>query len=144
MLLAERGPVDEPEILGDRFRSHLSRHPSLTWDEAASALDAQKNASLVYMEETGGEPYAFVCGYRLYMAGFSREAPKRRSLWARKRNLPETGVQRLAEAYGIALVSEEMYLALEGAEPLDEKTTSWILTPEDMRGQGGALFGSRR
>lgn len=116
MLLAERGPVDEPEILEECLRTHLSRHPSLTWDEAASALDAQKNASLVYME-TGGEPYAFVCGYRLYMAGFSREAPKRRSLWARKRNLPETGVQRLAEAYGIALVSEEMYPALEGAEP---------------------------
>jgi hypothetical protein len=37
-----------------------------------------------------------------------------------------------------------MYLAREEAEPLDEKTTSWILTPEDMRGQGGALFGSRR
>lgn len=117
MLLAERGPVDEPEILEECLRTHLSRHPSLTWDEAASALDAQKNVSLVYMEETGGEPYAFVCGYRLYMVDFSCEAPKRRSLWARKRNLPETGVQRLAEAYWIALASEEMYLALEGAEP---------------------------
>lgn len=117
MLLAERGPVDEPEILKECLRTHLSRHPSLTWDEVASALDAEKPASAAFMEKTAGVPGPFICGYRLYMVDFSHEAPKRRSLWARKRSLPETGVQRLAEAYGVALVSEEMYLALEGAEP---------------------------
>ena len=103
------------------------------------------------MEETGGEPDAFVFGGGLYLVDFSHESPKRRSCCydgkaraARKRNPPETSAQELAEAHGIALVSEEMYLALEDTEPLDEKTTSWVLTPKDMRGQGGALFGSRR
>jgi hypothetical protein len=143
--------MDELEILEERFRTHSSRHPSLTWDEVASALDDPKLVSLAYMEETGGEPDAFVFGGGLYLVDFSHESPKRRSCCydgkaraARKRNPPETSAQELAEAHGIALVSEEMYLALEDAEPLDEKTTSWILTPEDMRGQGGALFGSRR
>lgn len=117
MLLAERGPVDEPEILKECLRTHLSRHPSLTWNEMASVLDAEKPASAAFMEKTAGVPGSFACGYRLYMVGFSHESPNRRSLWARKRNLPETGVQRLAEACGIALVSEEMYLALEGAGP---------------------------
>ena len=143
--------MDELEILEERFRAHPSRHPSLTWDEVVSALDAQKNASLAYMEETGGAPDAFVFVGGLYMVDFSHESPKRRSCCydgkaraERKRNPPETSAQELAEAHGLALVSEEMYLSLEDTEPLDEKTTSWILTPEDMRGQGGALFGSRR
>ena len=143
--------MDELEILEERFRTHPSRHPSLTWDEVASALDDPKLVSLAYMEETGGEPDAFVFGGGLYLVDFSHESPKRRSCCydgkaraARKRNPPETSAQELAEAHGIALVSEEMYLALEEAEPLDEKTTSWILTPDEIRGQGGALFGSRR
>ena len=143
--------MDEREILEERFRTHPSRHPSLTWDEVASALDDPKLVSLAYMEETGGEPDAFVFGGGLYLVDFSHESPKRRSCCydgkaraARKRNPPETSAQELAEAHGIALVSEEMYLALEDAEPLDEKTTSWILTPDEIRGQGGALFGSRR
>ena len=143
--------MDELEILEERFRAHPSRHPSLTWDEVASALDDPKLVSLAYMEETGGEPDAFVFGGGLYLVDFSHESPKRRSCCydgkaraARKRNPPETSAQELAEAHGIALVSEEMYLALEDAEPLDEKTTSWILTPDEIRGQGGALFGSRR
>ena len=143
--------MDELEILEERFRTHPSRHPSLTWDEVASALDDPKLVSLAYMEETGGEPDAFVFRGGLYLVDFSHESPKRRSCCydgkaraARKRNPPETSAQELAEAHGIALVSEEMYLALEDAEPLDEKTTSWILTPDEIRGQGGALFGSRR
>lgn len=143
--------MDELEILEERFRTHPSRHPSLTWDEVASALDDPKLVSLAYMEETGGEPDAFAFEGGLYMVDFSHESPKRRSCcydgkarMARKRNPPETSAQELAEAHGIALVSEEMYLALEEAEPLDEKTTSWILTPDEIRGQGGALFGSRR
>lgn len=143
--------MDELEILQERFSDHPSRHPSLTWDEVASALDEQKLESLAYMEETGGEPDAFVFEDRPYFVDFSHESPKRRSCCydgkartERKRNPPETSAQELCAAHGLALVSEEMYLALEETEPLDEKTTSWILTPEDMRDQGGALFGSRR
>ena len=63
--------MDELEILEERFRTHPSRHPSLSWDEVASALDEEKLASLVYMEATGGEPDAFAFEGRLYMADFS-------------------------------------------------------------------------
>ncbi|MEE6159726.1 DUF4256 domain-containing protein [Olsenella sp. YH-ols2221] len=143
--------MDMTETLKARFCAHPSRHPSLSWGEVASAFDAQKLESLAYMEETGGEPDAFFFEDRLYMVDFSHESPKRRSCCydgkartERKRNPPETSALELAEAHGLTLVSEEMYLALEDAEPLDEKTTSWILTPEDIREQGGALFGSRR
>lgn len=80
MLLAERGPADEPEIMEERFRTHLSRHPSRTLNEMASVLDAEKPASAALRKKTAGVPDSFICGYRLYMAGFSREAPKRRFL----------------------------------------------------------------
>ncbi len=116
--------MDELEILKERFRTHPSRHPSLSWDEAASALDAEKPASAAFMEKAAGAPDPFVCGYRLYMADFSREAPKRWSFWAGKRNLSETGVQGLVEAYGIALVPKEMHLALEDMEPLTRRRSA--------------------
>jgi hypothetical protein len=143
--------MGELEILKKRFEDHSSRHPSLAWDEVASRLDEQKLESLSYMEETGGEPDAFLFKDRLYFVDFSHESPKRRSCCydgkaraERKRNPPETSAQELCAAHGLSQVFEEMYLALEETEPLDEKMTSWILTPEDMRDQGGALFGSRR
>jgi len=71
------------------------------------------------------------------MVDFSREAPKRRSLWARKRNLPETGVQRLAEAYGIALVSEEMYLGLK-AQSRRRDDSRWVLMREGREARSSA------
>lgn len=136
--------MDELEILEERFRAHPSRHPSLTWDEVASALDSPKLASLAYMEETGGEPDAFAFEGRLYLVDFSHESPKRRSCCydgkaraARKRNLPETGVQRLAEAYGIALVSEEMYLGLK-AQSRRRDDSRWVLMREGREARSSA------
>jgi hypothetical protein len=42
------------------------------------------------------------------------------------------------------IVDELMYQQLQAIEPLDTKTSSWLLTPEPLRQQGGALFGDRR
>ena len=44
---------------------------------------------------------------------------------------------------GIALLTEEEYLALQKMGEFDKKTSNWIATPPDFRDQGGALWGGR-
>ncbi len=45
---------------------------------------------------------------------------------------------------GITLISPSQYEALQQFTPLDQKTSSWLLTPETIRSLGGALFGDHR
>lgn len=49
----------------------------------------------------------------------------------------------MATEIGIALLTEEEYLALQQVGEFDRKTSSWIATPEHFREQGGALWGGR-
>ena len=139
------------DSLKSRFESHPERHPSITWEDVARELDNARQRSLAYLEETGGEPDVLLSQGRLYVADFSPESPQRRSVCydraarlGRKRNPPATSACELAESNGLELVDEKMYLAMQELDSLDTKTSSWIKTPEDMRAQGGALFGSRR
>ena len=50
----------------------------------------------------------------------------------------------MATEMGIALLTEENYLALQKLGEFDTKTSSWIATSADFRAQGGALYGERR
>lgn len=45
---------------------------------------------------------------------------------------------------GIEILSEEQYRALQTLGEFDQKTSSWIATPADIRKLGGALFSDRR
>ena len=45
---------------------------------------------------------------------------------------------------GIELLTEEQYLELQKLGDFDEKSSSWVKTPADIREQGGALFADRR
>jgi hypothetical protein len=45
---------------------------------------------------------------------------------------------------GIELLSEEQYRQLQQLGEFDTKTSSWVLTPDDVRSLGGALFCDRR
>lgn len=45
---------------------------------------------------------------------------------------------------GIELLTEEEYRALQTLGEFDQKTSSWIATPESIRKLGGALFSDRR
>ena len=139
------------DVFKDRFENHPERHPDVTWEDVACHLDDAQLRALAYLEETGGEPDVLLYRGRLCVADFSPESPGRRSVCydraarlSRKRNPPAASACELAESNGLELMDEKIYLAMQELAPLDAKTSSWIKTPEDMRAQGGALFGSRR
>jgi hypothetical protein len=50
----------------------------------------------------------------------------------------------MAEAMGIALLTEAQYRHLQTLGDFDTKTSSWISTPPEVRSLGGALFCDRR
>jgi len=41
-------------------------------------------------------------------------------------------------------MDKDMYKYLQSLDPIDQKTSSWIKTPEKIRSLGGALFGDYR
>ncbi|WJY27510.1 DUF4256 domain-containing protein [Sporosarcina trichiuri] len=144
-------------LLQKRFEENEHRHPGIRWVEIQRRLEAdpEKLEVLSGMERTGGEPD--VIGYdsaedAYIVCDCSPESPAGRrsicydgaALAARKKNKPETSAAELAAELGIEILDEAEYRALQEIEPLDRKTSSWILTPEAIRKKGGALFCDRR
>ncbi|WP_245411620.1 DUF4256 domain-containing protein [Alkalicoccus urumqiensis] len=144
-------------ILQKRFEENNHRHPALEWSgiEARIAADSRAAEVLREMEATGGEPdvLQFDPDKETYLfVDFARETPKGRrsvcyddtALEARKKYKPKTSALTQAEQIGIQLLDEDLYRQLQEVEPVDMKTSSWILTPQPIREKGGALFGDRR
>ncbi|MGG9971984.1 DUF4256 domain-containing protein [Ferruginibacter sp. SUN002] len=143
--------------LKTRFEKNKSRHKNLEWEAIHKRLEAnpEKLWSLNQMEETGGEPD--VVGqdkktgeYIFYDC--SAESPKNRrsvcydheALEKRKEHKPENSAIEMAADMGIEVLTEEQYRALQQLGSFDTKTSSWIITPPDIRKLGGALFCDRR
>jgi hypothetical protein len=144
-------------ILEIRFNNNMSIHKGLVWLEIKKRLeeDTTKLATLLMMEETGGEPD--VIGYdtdtdTYIYVDCSKESPSgrynlcydRAALESRKKFKPENSAVDLATTIGIELLDEEQYRYLQSLISVDTKTSSWIRTPEKIRKLGGALFCDRR
>ena len=138
----------------ERFESH-GWHDASLWDEAAAQLSVALLEAARWMEETGGEPAVaswWTAGEPLVLCDCSAESPAgRRSLcydraaWEkRKKARPEGDAVSLAADHGTRLLTEDEHLLLQSRGEFDRKTSSWLLTPEGVRSQGGALFGDRR
>lgn len=140
-------------VLKARFEKNITRHKGLEWTKIQARLEAntEKLWSLNDMERTGGEPD--VIGHDKKTGEYlfydcSAESPRgRRSLCydgaalaSRKENKPEGSAIDMAAAMGIELLTEEQYRELQKLEHVDAKTSSWIITPADIRKSGGALF----
>lgn len=138
-------------IMEKRFQQHRHRHPGLFWEDVEPLLTKHIDA-IEMMEDSGGEPDVVVLDGNWVVADMAKESPKgRRSLCydkearlGRKKFPPKSSVIEMAEMIGISVVDETMYLQLQAVEALDEKTSSWILTDEALRKNGGALFGDTR
>jgi hypothetical protein len=144
-------------VLQTRFEENMTRHKGLEWAKVQERLEAKpaKLRSLNEMETTGGEPD--VVGYdkktdEYIFYDCSAESPEgRRSLCydhealeSRKEHKPKDSVVNMAASMGIDLLTEEQYRELQKLGHFDTKTSSWIVTPADIRKLGGAIFADFR
>lgn len=145
------------KTLQARFEKNMNRHKGLEWAKVQAKLEAntEKLWSLNEMERTGGEPD--VVGFDKNTGEYifydcSAESPKgrrsvcydREALAARKEHKPKDSAVNMAAAMGIELLTEEQYRELQKLGEFDLKTSSWIITPSNIRKLGGALFCDRR
>lgn len=145
------------ETLQARFEDHPERHPGIEWSHVEARLVAspEKLAALNEMERTGGEPD--VVGFdedaeEFVFVDCSKQSPKGRrsvcydqaALESRKKHKPGTSAMAMAAELGISILSEDEYRALQELGEFDTTTSSWLLTPDDVRDRGGAIFGDFR
>ena len=143
--------------LRERFEKNPGRHKSIGWDDVEKRLKEHpaKLWSLHEMEKTGGEPDVVSkdkkTGEIIFMdcspespAGRRSVCYDRKALEARKEHKPKHSAMEMAAEMGIELLSEEEYRTLQQLGKFDQKTSSWVKTPETIRKLGGALFCDRR
>ncbi len=145
-------------VLHARFEKHSKRHKTIKWAAVEARLRAhgEKLWSLSEMERTEGEPdvvgFDKKSGAYVFMdcapespkgrrgACYDREGQKLRE----KDGLHPGSAMDMAKLMGIEMLSEEEYRTLQALEAFDQKTSSWVRTPEAIRKKGGALFCDRR
>lgn len=145
------------KILKDRFDNNMHRHHGLEWVKVQSKLETipEKLWTVSEMERTGGEPD--VVGYDAKSNEYifydcSADSPKgrrslcydRQALDSRKENKPQNSAMDMAAEIGIELLTEAQYRELQSLQKagknFDAKTSSWVITPPEIRKLGGALF----
>lgn len=143
--------------LAARFEANLQRHPETEWKAVLARLEArpEKLRVLQAMELTGGEPDVVgqdaATGEVLFY-DCSPETPQgrtslcydREGLESRKEHKPRDSAVDMAAAMGVELLTEQEYHELQKLGAFDQKTSSWLKSPADLRALGGALFGDRR
>jgi Protein of unknown function (DUF4256) len=140
-----------------RFDKNMSRHKGIDWFKVQAKLmdNRPKLWSLNEMEITGGEPDVVGEDKRTGQYIFydcAAESPKGRrsfcyddeALASRKENKPQNSAMAMAADMGIELLTEAQYRHLQQLGNFDTKTSSWIITPAEIRKLGGALFADRR
>lgn len=145
------------ETLEARFEGNMTRHKGVQWPKVQAKLEARPDKlwSLSEMERTGGEPD--VVGHdrktdEYLFYDCSKESPEgrrsvcydRQALEARKKHKPENSAVEMGAEMGAELLAAEQYRRLQELGEFDTKTSSWLQTPPEIRGLGGAIFGDFR
>ena len=144
-------------LLKVRFEKNAKRHKGVQWEKVEARLksNADKLWSLNEMEYTRGEPDVVAQDKKsgeIIFYDCSAESPKgrrsvcydRRALDARKEHKPGNSAMDLATEIGIEILTEAQYRELQQLGEFDTKSSSWIITPPEIRRLGGALFCDRR
>jgi Protein of unknown function (DUF4256) len=140
-----------------RFEKNMNRHKGIEWTKVQAKLqaNAEKIWSLNEMEKTGGEPDVVGLDKKngeYIFFDCAAESPKerrsicydRKALDSRKENKPKNNALDMAAAMGIEVLTEDQYRELQKLGNFDMKTSSWVLTPPDIRKLGGAIFADFR
>lgn len=145
------------QIIKTRFESNMSWHKEVVWANLEDKLlkNVSKIWSLNQMEKTGGEPDVIdydATTKEYIFCDCSKESPVGRrsycydkeALDTRKEHKPKNSAMEMAKEMGIELLNETQYRKLQSIGNFDTKTSSWILTPNNIRKLGGALFADFR
>ena len=142
-------------ILEKRFIKNENMHKGINWNDVLKRLNNEALFSIRYMEETGGEPDVIMYDKendKFVYCDTSIESPiGRRSfcydidaLNSRKSNKPNSDIITEANNNKVKVLDETEYKYLQSLGDFDLKSSSWILTPMEIRKLGGALFGDKR
>lgn len=140
--------------LQERFMKHRFRHPNIAFQEVEMNLNNNEKllAKVMAMEEMEGEVDVVEIDEHLYFIDMYKEAPSirvslsydKKSRIERKDNAPRSSVLEEVEKMGTTLIDEKMYFKLQSKEDFDLKTSTWLLTDQNLRDKGGAIFGDKR
>ena len=142
-------------ILEKRFIKNEKMHKGINWEDVLKRLNNESLFSLRYMEETGGETDVIMYDKendKYVYCDTSIESPiGRRSfcydidaLNSRKSNKPNSDIITEANNNKVKVLNEAEYKYLQSLGDFDLKSSSWILTPMEIRKLGGALFGDKK
>lgn len=145
------------KLLEERFANNMNRHRGVLWQDVRAALSKQPSKlwTLHEMEKTGGEPDVILHDKKtgcFHFADCCAESPlgrrstcyDRDGLDSRKEHKPLHAACEMAKKMGAELMDEIQYRRLQELGAFDQKTSSWLRTPESIRKLGGAIFGDRR
>jgi len=143
-----RDPTPEQQaellsVLKARFATkpkHYKRSKGINFYEVQVALEKNQDLfySLFQMEQTGGEPDIIAIDDDAFVfADCSAETPNGR------RHLTYNEAAEMAEVFGIDLMSQKAYRAMQKSGKFDMDTWSWLATPNNIRKSGYALRGYR-
>ena len=142
-------------ILEKRFIKNENMHKGINWNDVLKRINNEALFSIRYMEETGGEPDVIMYDKendKYVYCDTSIESPiGRRSfcydidaLNSRKSNKPSSDIMTEANNNKVKVLDEAEYKYLQSLGDFDLKSSSWILTPMEIRKLGGALFGDKK
>ena len=156
-ILSQKQSEELLKTLKTRFEKNINRHKGIEWAKVQVKLEKKKEKlwSLNEMERTGGEPdvvghdkktgeYIFYDCSAESPAGRRSLCYDRKALNDRKEFKPKNSAIDMATEMGIEILTEQEYRELQKLGNFDTKTSSWILTPTDIRNLGGAIFCDRR
>ena len=142
-------------ILEKRFIMNESMHKGINWNDVLKRLNNEALFSIRYMEETGGEPDVIMYDKendKFVYCDTSIESPigirsfcyDIDALNSRKSNKPNLDIITEANNNKVKVLDETEYKYLQSLGDFDLKSSSWILTPMEIRKLGGALFGDKK